>query len=125
MLREVITENSVLNGGKRRWFECPGYDLLVWYGDAKSIGAFQLCYEIHHQEHALSWKSGLGFRHEIVDDGESRPMKHKSSPVLMPDGDFDAEQVRKEFSQISRSIDPVVASFVLCCLDSGNKPSKG
>ena len=87
-------------------------DLVVWCGDDGSIAAFQLAYNKLRQEHALSWKRDSGYRHHQADNGEDRSGKYKSTPLLVPDGNFIASVVADQFREVATEIDGTVANFI-------------
>ena len=88
MLTELTHVSQRQGEPKRRWFQSPDEDLIVWYAQDGSILGFQLCYDIRRGERALTWLSGRGYSHERVDDGEVVGLGHKRTPVLVPDGAF-------------------------------------
>ncbi len=116
MIHEVQTR-QVPGEGFRRWFADGDFDLIVWYGgrDASApVDGFQLCYDKKHHERALTWRRGQGFRHEEVDDGESGPsLQFKMTPILVPDGIFDAAAVARRLEARTTEMDPALARFVL------------
>lgn len=83
----------------RRWFTCHGADLVLWQA-AAGIRAFEFCHDRPHDEHALRWREGEGFRHARVDDGEDNP-------------------VRRAVSRLGSGIDREVYRFVLVRLVAG------
>jgi hypothetical protein len=98
----------------RRWFydSDHGWDLIVWE-QAQHIVGFQLCYKNDEgHECALTWKADQGFSHDQVDNGENRPGKPKSTPVLMPDGLFDDRLIPALFKAYSHNIEPELARFI-------------
>ncbi len=117
MLHEVPNARQVRGEGKRRWFTDQFFDLIVWYGDDMSIFGFQLCYDRNIKERALTWRRNRGFSHEKVDDGET-PGHTKMTPVLVPNGQFDATSISAKFRQESSEIDPEIAKLVIETLDS-------
>jgi len=112
MLHEVKNARQVTGEGFRRWFTDQYFDLIVWYGDDRSIEGFQLCYDKSVKERALTWRRGRGFVHEKVDDGEM-PLAAKMTPILLPDGHFDARGITSRFRAASAKMDREVAQFVL------------
>jgi hypothetical protein len=112
MLHEVQNARQVPGEGFRRWFTDPNFDLIVWYGEDQSVEGFQLCYDKSVKERALTWKRGKGFLHEKVDDGEV-PLAAKMTPILLPDGHFDARGIGAQFLAASVEMDQEVAQFVL------------
>ncbi len=97
---------------RRRWFEDEYFDLLVWEDEVGKIVEFQLCYDKRYDQHALTWKELTGYFHNEVDDGENKPGKYKSSPMLIPDGIFDCEIIAEKFKRSSKDIDLNVSLFV-------------
>jgi hypothetical protein len=117
MLHEVQGARQVRGEGFRRWYTDQYFDLIVWYEGADAAGpiaGFQLCYDKNSRERALTWRKGTGFTHEKVDDGEGgRALGAKMTPILVPDGIFDAAAVAKRLAEHTAEIDSRVASFVL------------
>lgn len=112
-LREVTHVKQVPGEDRRRWFSSSAMDLVVWYGGDGAISAFQLCYDKPNRERALTWKAGdTGITHATVDDGEAFPLGHKSTPILLPDGAWDAADVLARFTAAARALPPEVAHFV-------------
>lgn len=82
----------------RRWFTNEYFDLILWFENEhrESLFGFQLCYDIAHDEHSLTWKRNEGFRHNTVDNGQtSRDIKKAS--ILVPDGAFPYKVVLDRF----------------------------
>jgi hypothetical protein len=129
MLKEIQKTRQLAGEPLRRWFSNEVFDLIVWYGDpaaaldgdeasapdpsgATTIVGFQLCYRDWPEEKALTWLKGEGFSHNRIDSGEGRPDHHKMTPILLPDGEFHAGQVREQFRAACVEIDPQVAETV-------------
>jgi hypothetical protein len=55
----------------RTWLSDDYFDLIVWHAPDDTIHGLQLCYGKPAWERALTWRSGRGFSHMRVDDGES------------------------------------------------------
>jgi hypothetical protein len=111
MLHEISDVRQVENDDFRRWFMDEFFDLIVWYDKRNRITGFQLCYDKIRNEHALTWRSGRGFIHTRIDDGE-RPGSSKMSPILVADGAFDKMSIAEHFKRESGQIDPEIAAFV-------------
>jgi hypothetical protein len=111
-LKESRRVRQIPGESRRRWFSSSEMDLAVWVDDRGEINGFELCYDKAKAERALRWKRGSGFLHERVDDGEGRPGRHKATPVLVPDGVFDAKKISRLFAAASRDIDQTIADFV-------------
>jgi hypothetical protein len=111
MLKEIPRVQQIPGENARRWFFSHEQDLLVWYNESGEPIAFQLCYGKYHDEHALRWKSGRGFTHDRVDDGESAGIG-KEAPILISDGAFPASEVLKRFLELSSSLPSDLVQFV-------------
>ncbi len=112
MLREIKNTRQIEGELPRRWFNDKEMDLIVWIDENREIAGFQLTYDKHHFEHALTWTRDNGFSHKQVDDGEGRPGKYKATPLLMPDGKFDAQTTASKFLKNSCEIDQHISRFV-------------
>lgn len=112
MLREIEKTRQIAGEPYRRWFSDEVFDLIVWYSSEAQIIGFQLCYRSWPDEKALTWLKGEGFSHNRIDQGEGRPDLHKMTPILLPDGEFDAERVSAQFLAASTEIDPQVTEIV-------------
>ena len=97
----------------KRWFEDSYFDLLVWENESGQIVEFQLYYDKLHNQRSLTWKKQTGYTHSKVDDGEYKPGKYKSTPILIDDGDFDFVTIADKFENNSRGIDAKVSNFVV------------
>jgi hypothetical protein len=111
MLREIRNTQQVPGESPRRWFFSHDQDFLVWFGEDGQPVAFQLAYAKHRDEHAIRWKAGQGFVHHRVDDGESVGVR-KESPLLLPDGSFEAKDVLERFLAVSKEVPPDIVEFV-------------
>ncbi|MBN2254975.1 MAG: hypothetical protein JW736_04670 [Deltaproteobacteria bacterium] len=96
----------------RRWFVSDFFDLLVWENDVGEIVGFQMCYDKLHNQHALTWNKDKGYLHNKVDDGENKPGRYKSAPILIADGVFDILPIADRFKRESIDIDAKVSAFV-------------
>lgn len=96
---------------KRRWFSDDYFDLIVWQDDASAISKFQLCYDKSGKERAVTWTRGEGFSHNLIDTGESSPLKNQS-PILLADGLFPANEVLNIFIANCGEIELHIRSFI-------------
>jgi hypothetical protein len=96
---------------ERRWFHARTADLILWLGDDGSIHGFQFCYQHDRDEHALTWMRDHGFSHMSVDSGAGRHIS-KGTPLLVPNGKFDADLVLSLFRAHEASLPPDFAGFV-------------
>ena len=114
MLKETEGVRQYRGEGRRRWFSDDALDLIVWYkADESSIAGFQLCYGKAEAQRAFTWHMDYGYSHNKIDDGEGRPLKHKMSPVLVPDGLLDKESLSKEFIRRAEGIDADIKALVI------------
>lgn len=113
MLQEVKRPKQIKGEPFRRWFSDEIFDLIVWYSTDKSIMGYQLCYREGADEHALTWLKDSGFSHRQVDSGENRSLRHKMTPILLPDGIFKKNHILERFEQNCIAIDPEVAQTVI------------
>jgi hypothetical protein len=96
----------------RRWFSDSYFDLFVWLDKQGTIDKFQLCYNKSLDEHALTWKHPSSYYHQKVDDGENRPGKSKSTPILVPDGMFEVSFITERFLHESLEINSEIKNFI-------------
>ena len=96
-----------------KWFTNNYFDLAVWFDLAgKNILGFQLCYDKHHNSHALTWKEPVGYLHNKIDDGDN-PGRYKMTPLLVPDGIFNKDRIIAKFKLESANIDSTIRDFTL------------
>ena len=112
MLKEIMKTRQLQDENPRRWFADENMDLIVWFDDGNNISGFQLCYDKPFAEHALTWRTGSGFSHNRVDDGEGKPGSHKSTPLLVPDGRFNLAQIAGKFSEAAADLDAAIRDFI-------------
>jgi hypothetical protein len=115
VLTEIRNVKQERGAGRRRWFESEGLDLVVWLNAADAPTGFQLCYDVGRGERALTWRSGGGFTHSTVDEGDATPLKNET-PILVPDGATPWEGVTKLFAARSGSLEPALRELVLARL---------
>lgn len=96
----------------RRWFLDDYFDLIVRLDDAATPYGFQLCYDRAGEERSLTWTRSGGYRHDVVDTGETMPTKN-NAPMLIADGPFPAAAVVERFRAASASLDEPLRAFIL------------
>lgn len=124
-MKELRNVRQIPGEPPRRWFFSPDFDLIVWLSDDQEVIGFELCYDKRRQERAISWRQNTGFRHMAIDDGEQRPGRHKSSPVPVADGDFDAPRVHAAFLAASQALPKEVVRFVAESLERYARDIRG
>ncbi len=112
MLEEIEDTGQEPGESSRRWFSDSYCDLIVWEDKGGGVIGFQLCYGKGVDEHALTWRKNGGFTHHRVDDGEKPGLGHKSTPILVPDGEVSLSSLAEEFSERSRNIDSELSEFI-------------
>ena len=119
MLIEIKDVKQHEDDDFRRWFTDKRFDLIVWYSEptaeVENIVGFQICYDKTGTERALSWRSGGGFVHEVVDDGDN-PGHASMTPVLRDGGHFDQTMIDK-FLEECLYIDQKMVDFLSKKLD--------
>jgi hypothetical protein len=111
-LREIPRVRQHDGESRRRWFTCDSTDLYVWEDKTGVLLSFELCYDKPHAEQVLRYRSGAGFDHSRIDDGESSPLKNQT-PIIMPSGQVDLMQIALKFEPVAVGIDSQVYRFVL------------
>ncbi|MEK6743261.1 MAG: hypothetical protein AABZ15_06615 [Nitrospirota bacterium] len=112
MLKEILDVRQVPGDARRRVFFSGELDLTVWLDERDGILGFELCYDKGKNERAVRWSREAGFLHQKVDDGENRPGRYKSTPILVPDGMFPAKKISRLFQDSSRDMDRSIAEFI-------------
>ena len=112
MLKEYPHVRQIEGESRRRWFSDEYFDLIVWLDENETIVGFQLCYDISHGHRALTWRKETGYTHHRIDDGENRPGKIKSTPILVADGVFNYEQIAAKFKHASTRLDERISTFI-------------
>jgi hypothetical protein len=112
-MRELIHVRQIPGDPRRRWFFSDNFDLIVWLNDDGTFAGFQLCYDKKLAQRSLVWRLPDGFTHMAVDDGENRPGKYKATPILIPDGYFDAKRIHSAFAKECNSLPKEVADYVM------------
>jgi hypothetical protein len=108
MLHEAAHEREP----NRRWFSDEDFDLIVWFADAVTIAAIQLCYDKSGAERAVTWSAGRGYGHFRVELGEESPFRNQT-PIFVTDGPFHRERILPAFAQAAAGLDPAIRCFVL------------
>ena len=112
MLKEITTVKQIQEEPKHRWFSNDSLDLYIWYDINDRIIQFQICYDKGTYEKALTWKENKKLSHHSVDDGEGGVFRMKSTPILVPDGEFDKEKILKLFAELGAKLEHEMFEFV-------------
>jgi hypothetical protein len=114
MLRAINT-NKQSDAFKRLWFNDQDHDLFLWLDSSMQPVSFQFSYRTYsdiYSEHVISWKKGMGYTHDKIDDGEPADGDYKMTPILVPDGAFDYKKIAQRFKSISKDIDEDIRDFI-------------
>lgn len=117
MFTEIKQVRQIPGEDRRRWFAAEGMDLIVWEGGKAGFTGFQLCFDKGGVSRALTWDALRGFNFNRVDEGDNRCGKYKQSPILIPAGLFDAQELIEPFSVSSPGLPEEVAAFVKAKLE--------
>lgn len=121
MFKEIRHLRQEPVAGRRRWFDDDvlPFELIVWYDAGGGIDGFQLCYNFGDGEHALTWRPGVGFAHNIVDSGSAGPFANRT-PILVPDGAVPWADVQQRFMASSGTLEPALRALVGARLSARN-----
>ena len=109
-------------GGRRRWFQSPSGDLMVWYAAAAGPGAdrvagLQFCHAEGAGERVFTWRPGdADWRQHLVETG-SRPPLMKGSPILLDAEPVPPDDFRRRMTAALPGLDPDLAAVVRRALD--------
>lgn len=117
VLQELKDVRQIPGEMRRRWFSSRDMDLIVWFDHDDRPVSFELCYDKRSSEKALRW-SPSGFTHSVVDDGENRPGRYKSTPVLRESGLFEAARVINQLDSECRQLPDEIVRFVMSVIAS-------
>ena len=116
-MRELPDIRQIPGEPRRRWFNSPELDLIVWLDEDDRPSGFQLCYDKLRGERALTWRAGRGYDHAAVDSGEDMPTKYKGTPILVADGLFESDRVKEDFLEASAEVPEDIRNFVAAVLE--------
>lgn len=113
MLKEFPSLRQHENGYRRLFFD-DYFDLYVWYDhEGGVINGFQLVYDKLENPHSLTWLEKDGYLHNRIDEGEKSGMGMKMTPILVPDGLFDAVSVATRLEQTIQGLEEDIKTMVL------------
>lgn len=88
------------------------FDLILDFNENGIPRAFQLCYNLIEDEHALAWNADGPLRHVKVDQGEDKATINRA-PILVADGACPVETLTREFKKRSTSLPPETQELIL------------
>lgn len=110
MLRAI--SNQQQTDDRRLWFNDQDHDLFVWLDEQQQPLAFQFSYHTRQGEHCIHWHRQRGFSHDRIDSGENLHGRYKMTPIMVPDGRFDRQQLAEKFQSVCEEMDPALAQFI-------------
>ena len=117
MLRAIKTDKHSSDHLHRLWFSDHDNDLFIWLNYKEPV-AFQFSYNKQQNEHTLNWEVQKGYSHQRIDNGEDDTANYKMTPIMVPNGMIDRDQISQIFKSISQNIEPQLARFVSQKLDN-------
>ncbi len=117
MLREIPRTRQIAGEAPRKWYNAEELDLVVWFDPEGQPMEFQLAYDKHRDEHAVSWSNDRGYSHYRVEEGP-----RAGTPLLIPGGGFAAGRVTAAFSAQAGELPEPIWRFVLDRLRSYSGP---
>ena len=102
---------------RKRWFNDPICDLIVWEADQESIDKFQFYYKKSGNEFMVEWNKNQELQYANVDSGDSA--LRNFSPVIVRGKKQRPDDIIFFFMYRSLRLDQKVKSFVLEKLKSG------
>lgn len=130
--RELSGVRQYADEPKRRWFVAPTMDLIVWVDEFDRPFKFQLCYEVRVTEYALTWETGRGFNHALVDGGEGNPVMNRTPILRNNNAPFDKAYLLGLFQVSNANLPTSIGSLVSEALElfpssptvAGKRPMK-
>lgn len=110
MFTEIATRRTHSQGYRRRWFQSESMDLYTWQDEANVLLGFQLAYDRRADQRAITWIRDRGYFHARIDE-DMRGLV-ASTPLLQPEGGFDAYRTHAEFMKAAAGLDADIALFV-------------
>ena len=118
---EELPPRSVPGEPGRRWFSSKKLDLIVWLSPTGSPIGFQLCYDKGQSERAITWTEPDKLTHSQVDSGEVDPLHPKATPILLPDGSFDARLLIERLRAVRGELPDELFALVVSKLEAQDK----
>lgn len=112
MLRLIKTKRHSTKHLQRLWFNDQNHDLFIWLENNIKPVKFQFSYNKMQNEHSLNWDLLSGYSHVKIDSGEDVIHTYKMTPIMVPDGTFDQNQLAWLFKSINNDLPPDLAEFI-------------
>lgn len=124
MLKEYVNVRQIPGEPSRRWFHDDYFDLIAWLAPNGEVGRFQLCYDKHGRERVLDWHGSGTCVHSGIDNGEGRPLRHKSSPVTVTAGSYDSGELGTRFLAASGQLPEQIRMVVMEAIEKGGSTGR-
>lgn len=121
MLVELKNVRQISGEACRRWFSSPEMDLIIWHENDGKLAGFELCYDKDTCEKSF-YMGNAGQLNMLIDNGENRPGKYKSSPLVIRDTAIDAGRLKEEFILQSENLPQDIIEFVLSAITDSLLP---
>ena len=112
MLKEQSNVRQEPKDHFRRWFAQEDFSLYIWYNRDGGFHGFQICYDELDDPRAFTWTEDRGYSHRGIDTGERHLVQHKGTPILVPNDNFDADQVYARLCATDHDLPPDIRDFV-------------
>ncbi len=88
------------------------FDLVLTLDTNGKVEAFQLCYNLLTDEHALAWSMNGPLRHVKVDQGEDKATINRA-PILVADGACPVQTLTREFQKRTGNLPTEIGELIL------------
>ena len=115
MLREIPGVRQDRPNLQRRWYQDEFFDLYTWHVPDGTLVSFQLCYDVHGYERALTWHQEHSFSHTRIDPGDGGRLGRlgRMTPILVGGGRFPHRLVPERFAQEAVTLDAPMRDFII------------
>lgn len=110
MLRAISAQ--LQTDDRRLWFNDYNHDLFVWFDEQQRPLAFQFSYHTQQDKHCIHWHRQRGFGHDRIDSGDTLDCGYKMTPIMVPNGKFNQQQLAAIFQSVCMEIEPALAQFI-------------
>ncbi len=112
MLKEARNVPQIVGDPRRRWFWNNYLDLVVWFDDSDEIIGFQLYYDRHGDQTALTWKEPFGYSQDNFEVREDAMGMYKAGCFAGFTEVFEKEKIADVLRKESCAVDKRIVDFV-------------
>lgn len=110
-------------GRRRRWFQSPLGDLMVWYAPGgDDVSGLQFCHAEDGRERVYTWRPGDIWRQHVVDTG-TRPPLGKLTPILVGTTPVPLDGMKSRIRTGLPGMEPGLAAVINGALGAAGEPS--